>query len=299
MLERLEIHGFQKNRHRVLTFDNVTFVCGRNGRGKSGIVRALRWLTLNKPNGTSFISWGEDRCKVRAVFDGRIVTRSKGPKGNTYQIGSGEPLKAVGTNVPDPVQDLLKLSPLNFQNQHDGAFLFSLSPGRVAEELNQVVDLAAIDRVLSRAAKKVRKAKAEGDVAKARLREAKKAAADLSWVPEMDADLRRMEELELELEQNRLERARIARIMEDGERVAGERSRLSYAILDGSRGIRLMESAAKAKGKADALKAIIETVEETAVERAAVQSELGKARRELEKLMAGRCPLCGRGDDRG
>lgn len=110
---------------------------------------------------------------------------------NEYRFQK-QTLKAFGQGkVPKPIKDFLALDAVNFQEQLDPPFWFKQSPGEVARELNQVIDLTTIDDVLARAAKNTRAASTKATAAEQRVTDAETRAQDLRWVsfmlPEFEA----------------------------------------------------------------------------------------------------------------
>lgn len=194
MLEKMLITDFQKHERLLVEFDpKITTITGPTDSGKSSILRALRWLMLNRPSGDGFVRWGQKSMTVKAKVDGRTIKRARG-KGNTYSL-DGEQYEAFGTGVPDAISGFLNVGATHFVLQHDPPFWFSLSPPEVARQLNKIVDLGAIDEVTSKLAAKQRKLNAERDVCQERLDAAKRTKTELSYVLMMDRDLKGLEGL--------------------------------------------------------------------------------------------------------
>lgn len=188
MIENITIKNFQSHAKFKIDFDpNITTIIGPNDTGKTAIIRALRWLCFNRPSGNAFIRRGSSSARVLLVVDGHNIQRKRGKSINVYSIDEKE-YKAMGSEVPSPVSDLLQVNELNFQSQHDAPFWFSLTPAQVAKELNQVVDLSIIDESLYRIGARVREARTIADHSKARLSEAKARRNELKWIKDAHAD---------------------------------------------------------------------------------------------------------------
>ena len=65
--------------------------------------------------------------------------------------------------MPPEIAVALNMNEINFQGQHDPPFAVSLTAGALARALNEVVDLAAIDRALAAGASQVRRNTAEAE----------------------------------------------------------------------------------------------------------------------------------------
>ncbi len=173
-------------------------IVGASDEGKSSILRALKWLCLNQPRGDSFIRHGSDFCKVTSRVDGESLAKERGEV--TRYVLNGGFYDAVGTSIPQAIQDLLQVGEINFQNQLDAPFWFSLTPGEVAKELNGVVNLAEIDRVFENINSLLRRLKSEESVIQDRLTNSEQEALKLAWVEDADRDWKAIEALEEDVE---------------------------------------------------------------------------------------------------
>ncbi len=198
MLERLQIKNFQKhNILRIKPDPQITAITGPSDIGKSSVLRAFRWLATNRPRGSGFLRHGAEDTSVRIRIDGTDIERKKGKAGNTYKV-NGKELEAFGTDVPEQVQQILRLDNVNFQGQHEPPFWFSLTAGEVAKQLNSIVDLGLIDTTTSKLVSMLRKAKAEQEVVEERLAKAEEEVEELGYVPKLDRELVELEKAEEE-----------------------------------------------------------------------------------------------------
>lgn len=170
------LESFQ--RHGLLGFEfspGITTIRGETDRGKSSVLRALRWACLNDLGGDEFIREGARRTKVELVVESpplrAKIVRGKGDKGNLYSLGKQE-FKAFGSGVPEAISSLLNVSEINFQGQHDAPFWFSESAGEVSRQLNAIVDLSVIDTSLAFVVAEVRRAQDRRIICVERLRSA-------------------------------------------------------------------------------------------------------------------------------
>lgn len=215
MIERLRIANFQKHARLTIDLDpSITTIVGPSDAGKSAIIRALRWVCFNKPDGDGFIRDGASFAKVQLTVDGMKITRARG-KANKYTI-NGKDLVSFGRGgVPDVISDLLNMTPDNFQSQHDSPFWFSLSGGEVSRQLNAIVDLGIIDSSLSKAMRASRQAAADTRAIKKNLDEARAEKEALAYVPDLDDQYREIERRTKSLEKKTVRTAALSDLISD------------------------------------------------------------------------------------
>ena len=115
MIERIQIRNFQKHELLRIKFDpEITAIIGPSDAGKSSILRAIRWVALNRPTGDGFVREGsEEGAQATLWLDGQKIRRTKhGTKENAYEL-NGDVLRAFGTDVPDEVSNTLKIDEIN------------------------------------------------------------------------------------------------------------------------------------------------------------------------------------------
>lgn len=148
MLHRVKIQNFQCHKHADIQFDDkITVLLGNNNVGKSAIIRAIKWVLFNsRPTGT-FISKGESCCRVTLYIDDHVIERIKDNDSNIYLL-DGKEFRSFGTDVPEPIRNILNVDIASVQNQHDSPFWFSLSSGKVHKEINAIAGIDTVDLVL-------------------------------------------------------------------------------------------------------------------------------------------------------
>lgn len=193
MLEKLTLRNFQIHKKLVVEFDPaVTVIQGETNCGKSSIIRALQWVMLNGISGDAFINHDADAAKVILEADGETITRIRSKSNNSYRLNDQE-YKSFGQAVPTPIADVLKVSDVNFQGQHDRPWWFSDSAGEVSRKINQIINLKSIDDTLSYLNSDLRKCRERIEITTERIQEATQAVEDLKSVSQIDADLKFVE----------------------------------------------------------------------------------------------------------
>jgi chromosome segregation ATPase len=156
MLRNLKITNFQSHKLSELEFDpGVNIIVGSSDCGKTAIIRALRWVTWNRPGGDAFRStWGGSTEVSIELDTGAVIVRRK-DKENEYQFNDML-LQAFGTDVPANIKENLNINEINIQQQLDTPFLLDESSGSVAEFFNRIANLDHIDKGVSNISKWIR-----------------------------------------------------------------------------------------------------------------------------------------------
>jgi exonuclease SbcC len=256
VIEKLSVENFQKHRRLVVKLDaRVTTFVGKSDAGKSAVLRALRFVCLNRA-ASGVITRGESACKVKLVAEGRKVIRRKTAAKNSYSL-DGKVFAAFGKEVPAEIGDLLRVSEINFQRQHDSPYWFNETGGKVSRELNELIDLSLIDDVTSKVASEVRLARAEEEVCKARLTLAESEAAKYEYVERLDARLAELEATEGALAQNRVKTNAVAFVAAQARAALSEAQKaLAFAVASAN-AIGACEKLAEVREKAERLKSLV------------------------------------------
>ena len=149
----LSVSNFQIHKAHTVAIPEgeITYLQGDSDTGKSAMLRAIRWLCENKPDGGSFVTFKTPRGTTSVVtleVDGHTITRERGKSKNLYTL-DGEVYEAFGRSVPEPVSKVLKLSPYAFQLQGEPPFLIGFSPTEAAKVLSDACGLGVIDTAVA------------------------------------------------------------------------------------------------------------------------------------------------------
>lgn len=157
MIKAVHIKNFQSHKDSTLEFaPGVNVIVGQSDCGKSAVIRSLRWVAWNKPNGDAYCStWGGD-TSVQIDVDDTFVQRGRTNADNYYKVKGIDAFKAVKTGVPEEVGDILQMDDINIQQQMDSPFLLSNTAGEVAIHFNNIAHLEQIDFGVRNANKKIR-----------------------------------------------------------------------------------------------------------------------------------------------
>lgn len=151
MIEQLVVQNFQSHKDTTINFDKgVNVITGASDAGKSSILRSLLWVIKNRPTGNSIHNWESNKwTQVTIVTEEGAVIKERQSGKALYSLISPDSdtvnFEAVKTDVPEEIQNLLNISDINIQTQHQPYFLLSESSGEIARKLNEFVGLDIID----------------------------------------------------------------------------------------------------------------------------------------------------------
>ena len=304
MLKSISIRNYGSNRRLDIDLDEqITCLTGESYTGKSWAIRALKWVSLNRPAGISFIRWGSKRSIVTVTTDKHSIARKRSKAENAYVV-DGTPLHAFGNNVPSKVQKILNLSDLNFQTQQEmphgvgPLFWFALGPGEVAKRLNKIVNLDLIDRTLGNLSKLVHRGKVERDVCRERRKEARDKAEELAFVEEMAME---WEEVSLAIADTKAIRddmdaleGLLQEVLRQKLTIDGDRSHIQQADRELAKLEILREAIVEIQQEDKDLSFALDEIMQLEQDRKESLEERMYAADDYAKATKGRCPLCGR-----
>ena len=311
MLRSLRIRNFQRIKNLKIKLDPyVTTIVGENDRGKSAVLRAIRWLCSNRPSGKGFVRTGSNRTTVELQLEGHRIVRSTGASHNEYSL-DGEKFKSFRSEVPAPIRDLLSVQDINFQHQLEPAFWFTLTPGQVTKELNKLVDLEAIDKFQTILARRQKKVRDRLLIVSHGIELERLQVRSLAWVESVNVKMGKLSTAIGGLGRTAHQRAAVGRLLSDGSKQAqrgadaaagrlwlgaGERFNRLAGLLGRLGGLQAGLSdppQPPAEYSGDRLEELIVQAEDLNCEIADTNAEYDKAKASMEEALGGRCPICG------
>lgn len=163
-IKRLTLENFQSHKFTIIDFDDgLNAIVGPTDSGKTAILRAIKWVLYNEPQGDSFIRQGESQTSVQILFSSGVVvkryrTKSKNGYEITYADGSTTSFEGFGSQVPQEVLEATKMPKitlrqgetrsLNMAEQLEGPFLLTDNPSLKAAAIGKLVQADVIDYAL-------------------------------------------------------------------------------------------------------------------------------------------------------
>ena len=214
MIKSLSIRNFQSHKATHLDFHSgVNVIVGESDSGKTAIIRALRLLVWNRPQGDSIRSnWG-GRTKVEITTDIDTIARTKDTE-EAYKLNTLT-FKAFKTEVPEEIQQALNLTEINLQSQLDAPFLLSNSAGEVAAHFNRVAKLDKIDRGMQNINSWIKTLVSDIGYKQSSLSNAQKDLLAFEDLDKFEAEVEVLETMESRLTNKRANQAKLSGILND------------------------------------------------------------------------------------
>jgi len=176
------IKGFQSHKESSFNLSpGLTVITGPSDAGKTAVIRALRWLAFNEPQGEGFlytvrnadgsIKEQEEQAEVTVNFDNGVSITKTRRKGKTTYIHSLYPEPWEKAEVPQEIKDALGLTKqtygdnfeicLNFAFQLDPPFLLSETGGTGAKVLGKLAGTEVVDKAIGAVNKRTHNTRTE------------------------------------------------------------------------------------------------------------------------------------------
>jgi DNA repair protein SbcC/Rad50 len=187
MIEKILACNFQRFTSLKIEFDPITTIVGPTNHGKTSVIRMLRWVIQNSPQGTSFKKHGAEQTSVSVFLENSVAQRSRSKSNNLYEL-DGKEYKSFGSNVPPDIEKLFNIHECSFQLQQDSPFWLGEKPAELSRKLNAIINLDVMDQAMEIANRDARKAKSELSVSEERLRLLEEQIAELEWIDQAQND---------------------------------------------------------------------------------------------------------------
>lgn len=291
MIESLHLKNFQCHDDPSISFDPLlTVLVGRSGAGKSAFLRGLRWVVFNRPQGDDVLQHDKSFVAANLVVDGHSIIRKKKGRDSLYAL-DGKIFHAVGTSVPEEISSLLNVSPESFSQQHDAAFLFSLTPGQVGNTLNSIVNLELIDSTLSNLSSSLKKAKVEVELLEERLTAAQYRKEELSWIEECYLHFQELKTQEDALTANRYKINQVVSLVEEGTSLVNDLQSVSELKFEGLKAIEVGDRVYSLLKRKEEVASLLEEMDVCILKLDTIRLNKKSIQDQLDQIKE--CPACG------
>ncbi|WMS84385.1 AAA family ATPase [Bacillus wiedmannii] len=174
-INEIFVEGFQSHTNSHFNLGNgLNVITGPSDSGKTAIIRAVRWVVFNEPQGEAFVNESVGHAAVAIHLDNGIIISKHRRKGKTSYRIQTDPGDAGSvfekSEVPEEVKQLLGITKqtfgdfvtaLNFAFQLEAPFLISETPSSGAKVLGKLAGTEAVDLAVKSVSKDTYAAKQE------------------------------------------------------------------------------------------------------------------------------------------
>ena len=282
MIQSLHIRNLQSHKDSHLDFcEGVNVIVGPSDSGKSAILRALRWIVKNRPQGDVLRShWGGDTEVNISLHESGLeidpeVTRMKG-KTDEYNM-NGSSFKALRGDVPQEIQDVLNMTDINLQRQLDQPFLLSNTPGKVALHFNRIAKLDKIDTANQRINSWIKQLSNEIAYKEDQRDKLSEQIKTFDYLEKMEIEVEALEALEDRYTKLCLNKSNLFKLIQFIEKLSTELSDIEQVTEMEEEVVEILElynSKKEKQEKLDTISTLIQSIEETETDIAACEVDV-------------------------
>ena len=301
MIKSLKIQNFQSHVRSKLEFSTgVNIIVGCSDTGKTAIIRALRFLTWNRPSGNAIRSSFGGKTHVKLYTEEGNILRSK-DKQDAYilKIDGQEPIefKAFGTSVPEEISRFLNINEINLQSQLDAPFLLSDSPGDVAKHFNKIARLDKIDTSIQNINKWIRELEQSIKYKRADLKTKKESLQRYIHLDKFEAEVEVLETMDSEFRKLVKAKSRLIELnesycdYEEKEKEARKLLKIEKPVLNL---LQLYKDKEVLESQRNSLEKALKTINNTNIHLQVAKERHMRLSNKFERLFPDICPLCGK-----
>jgi len=221
---KIEITNYESIGHVDLVVEGFTTIIGRNGLGKSAVLRAVNAALTNQP-GTQCIKWGEKFCEVHIVSDTMDILWHK-EEGNNHYVINGVKYEKIGKEPPPKVlkeagYGILRVGQddkinLAYANQFHPLFLVDKQDSKGVDLITTVYGL---DRLYKASDLCSKEQKANADTLKMREKDLQLLEEDLKKLEGLDPAREAIKALEIEKKRIEIEENKLVALREKRQKL--------------------------------------------------------------------------------
>lgn len=236
-IKRITLENFQSHKFTVIDFDDgLNAIVGPTDSGKTAILRAIKWVLYNEPQGDSFIRQGESQASVQILFStGVTVKRYRSKSKNGYEItyadGTSTTFEGFGSQVPQEVEEATKMPKitlrqgetrsLNMAEQLEGPFLLTDNPSLKAAAIGKLVQADVIDYALGQVNLDLRNKKKEARDREEDLETLNKDLESYFYLEDLGKIIKDLEKIQENLNKNKEKLERLENLRENYTKIQG------------------------------------------------------------------------------
>lgn len=166
MLKKLKAKNFKCWEDLEIDFsDKITAITGESTHGKTSIINAIKLISTLRPNGSNYISGfaKNKKTNISIEFQNGSVDFEKTKAKAQYVLNEDKenPFSQLNKNVPEEINDFIKIDDDNFSWQFEGPYLIFSPNSVISKKINESIGIERWDSKLKEINKELNQTKRE------------------------------------------------------------------------------------------------------------------------------------------
>lgn len=169
MIRGIKLVGFQSHVDtRINLTEGLNVITGPSDSGKTAVIRAVRWVALNEPQGDAVVNQSVGYAQVTIITDTGVVTKVRNKGKVRYEINiDGENISYDKSEIPQEVYRILGINKTSFGDvevvlpfafQLDAPFLISSPASFGGKVLGKICNADTVELAIKKSSREVSQA---------------------------------------------------------------------------------------------------------------------------------------------
>ena len=223
MIRSIKLVGFQSHVDTTINLtDGLNVITGPSDSGKTAIIRAVRWVALNEPQGDAVVNQSVGYAQVTIITDTGVITKVRNKGKVRYEINiNGESIRYDKSEIPQEIYQILGINKTSFGDvdvvlpfafQLDAPFLISSPASFGGKVLGKICNADKVELAVKKSSREVSQANDAKRQAEKTIEETKLALESYTNLGEVEERLNQCQELVSKIEKGIVNRDTLAKL---------------------------------------------------------------------------------------
>ena len=223
MIRGIKLVGFQSHVDTSINLtEGLNVITGPSDSGKTAVIRAIRWVALNEPQGDAVVNQSVGYAQVTIITDTGVVTKVRNKGKVRYEINiDGENISYDKSEIPQEVYRILGINKTSFGDvevvlpfafQLDAPFLISSPASFGGKVLGKICNADTVELAVKKSSRAVSQANDAKRQAEKTIEETKLALQSYDNLQEVEQQLQQCRELVIGIEKGIVNRDTLSKL---------------------------------------------------------------------------------------
>lgn len=223
MIRGIKLVGFQSHIDTSINLtEGLNVITGPSDSGKTAIIRAVRWVALNEPQGGAVVNQSVGYAQVTIITDTGVVTKVRNKGKVRYEINiDGENISYDKSEIPQEVYRILGINKTSFGDvevvlpfafQLDAPFLISSPASFGGKVLGKICNADTVELAVKKSSREVSQANEAKRQTEKTIEETKLALQSYENLQEVEQRLQQCRELVTGIEKGIVNRDTLSKL---------------------------------------------------------------------------------------